>query len=210
MTQSPEDFAEPVIRDKRKIDPETLQARPAGDESPAAAAAAGEPAGPSEADPAAETPAPGLADLKAENAKLADDLARANASLFNVSQEYSGFVRRSKEAAVAARSEGREDVALALLSVLDDIHLAREHGDLEDGPFRSVAEKLENALATNFGVARFGAIGEEFDPTLHEALADQPSPAATSTTISVVVQPGYRLREKVLRAARVVVTSPAG
>lgn len=204
MSQSPEEFREPVIRDKRKIDPETYRAREAaGETQPPAAGDAAQPATPSDTAEGGN-----LADLKAENAKLAEELARANASFFNLNQEYSGFVRRSKDAAVAARAEGREDVALALLSVLDDIDLARQHGDLEEGPFKSVAEKLESTLATNFGVERFGAVGEEFDPTWHEALMDQPSPDATTTTISQVVQPGYRMAEKLLRAARVVVSSP--
>ena len=64
----------------------------------------------------------------------------------------------------AARS-----VVEALLPVLDDIHAAREHGDLEGGPFASIADKLESSLG-KFGLERYGAVGEEFDPALHEAL----------------------------------------
>jgi len=198
---------EPVIHDKRKIDPETGKAR-VSPPVPADAESAPSAGSPDRIDiPMGSSQAPGLADLKAENAQLADELARANASYYNVSQEYSGYVRRSKEAAVAARQAGVEAVAASLLSVLDDVDLARQHGDLE-GPFKSVAEKLENVLATNFGLQRYGAVGEEFDPTLHEALMDSPSAGATSTTIAQVIQPGYRMGEKVLRPARVGVQSP--
>jgi len=91
--------------------------------------------------------------------------------------------------------------------VLDDVDLARQHGDLE-GPFRSVAEKLENLLRTNFELERYGEVGEDFDPTFHEALMDTTSADVETPTVTTVIQPGYRMGEKVLRPARVGVTSP--
>lgn len=178
------------------------------DDSRAAAPAA--PSGSSPSSPSASSADEpgGLAELKAENARLADELARANAATYNVNQEYSAYVRRAKENAVAAQQGGIEKVGEALMSVLDDITLAREHGDLE-GPFKSVSEKLENTLELGFGLVRFGVTGEEFDPMLHEALMDQPSGEVSVPTIAQVVQPGYRIGDKVLRPARVVVNSPA-
>ncbi|NCD19492.1 MAG: nucleotide exchange factor GrpE [Actinobacteria bacterium] len=208
MTDAPREHeGEPVIHDKRKIDPETLKAREqAAGAEPAAGGAAGDAGTPADPEAPAD-PAPGLAELKAENAQLAEDLARANASYYNVSQEYTGFVRRSRENASAARQEGIEKVAAALLTVLDDVDLARQHGDLE-GPFRSVAEKLENLLRTNFELERYGEVGEDFDPTFHEALMDTTSADVETPTVTTVIQPGYRMGEKVLRPARVGVTSP--
>ncbi|MGM0385930.1 MAG: nucleotide exchange factor GrpE [Actinomycetota bacterium] len=209
MTDAPREYeGEPVINDKRKIDPDTLRARePAAGAQPAAGGA-GSPDGAANADPPDDVAAaPGFAELKAENAQLAEDLARANASYYNVSQEYTGFVRRSRESASSARQEGVEKVATALLTVLDDVDLARQHGDL-DGPFRSVAEKLENLLRTNFKLERYGEVGEDFDPNLHEALMDTTSADVETPTVTTVIQPGYRIGEKVLRPARVGVTSP--
>lgn len=208
MTDAPREHeGEPVIHDKRKIDPDTLKAREqAAGAEPAAGGAAGDAGTPADPEAPAD-PAPGLAELKAENAQLAEDLARANASYYNVSQEYTGFVRRSRENASAARQEGIEKVAAALLTVLDDVDLARQHGDLE-GPFRSVAEKLENLLRTNFELERYGEVGEDFDPTFHEALMDTTSADVETPTVTTVIQPGYRMGEKVLRPARVGVTSP--
>jgi len=208
VTDAPREHeGEPVIHDKRKIDPETLKAREqAAGAEPAAGGAAGDAGTPADPEAPAD-PAPGLAELKAENAQLAEDLARANASYYNVSQEYTGFVRRSRENASAARQEGIEKVAAALLTVLDDVDLARQHGDLE-GPFRSVAEKLENLLRTNFELERYGEVGEDFDPTFHEALMDTTSADVETPTVTTVIQPGYRMGEKVLRPARVGVTSP--
>lgn len=203
MTDAPREHeGEPVVHDKRKIDPETLKAR---------AQAAGDPAtaGAAPADDAApeESAAGGLAELKAENAQLAEDLARANASYYNMSQEYGGFVRRSRDNESSARQEGVEKVAAVLLTVLDDVELARQHGDLE-GPFKSVAEKLENALRTNFELERYGEVGEDFDPVFHEALMDTTSAEVETPTVTTVIQPGYRMGAKVLRPARVGVTSP--
>ena len=214
MTESHE---EPIIRDNRKIDPETGKARPGASEAPGAPGAqpdAATPAQPTDASassasaPSAASSDEALADLKAENARLADELARANAATYNVNQEYAAYVRRAKDNAVAAQQAGVEKVGEALLSVLDDIDLARQHGDLT-GPFKSVAEKLENTLGLTFKLERFGEVGQEFDPAEHEALMDQPSEDVTVATIAQVVQPGYHIGDKILRPARVVVNSPA-
>jgi molecular chaperone GrpE len=94
--------------------------------------------------------------------------------------------------------------------VLDDIHLARQHGDLESGPFAAIADKLEATLG-RFGLSRFGQPGETFDPTVHEALMHTEAELAegtTATTVVQVLQPGYRSGERVLRAARVAVADP--
>ena len=99
----------------------------------------------------------------------------------------------------------------ALLPVLDDIHAAREHGDLQSGPFAAIADKLEQTLG-KFGLTRFGAAGEQFDPSRHEALMHTHGRAAggrrPTTTVVTVLQPGYRAGEQVLRPARVAVADP--
>ena len=106
-----------------------------------------------------------------------------------------------------------QSVIEALLPVLDDIHAAREHGDLADGPFAAIADKLESTLG-KFGLERYGAAGEQFDPNLHEALMHTAWPQdgsvqpTDSTTVVQVLQPGYRAGEQVLRAARVAVADP--
>jgi molecular chaperone GrpE len=138
---------------------------------------------------------------------MKDQLARANADYYNLSQEYNAYVRRSKQDGVLRREEGQATVIEALLPVLDDIALAREHGDLV-GPIGQIAEKIEATLKTNFKVERFGAVGDVFDPQVHEALLHQTSPDATEETVGTLIQPGYRQGEKLLRPARVGVVSP--
>ena len=156
-------------------------------------------------DEAAEDP---LAQAQAQAAQAADDLARARADLYNLQQEYQGFVRRSREGAASHRDAGAAGVVEALIPVLDEIELARQHGDLT-GTFETTAGKLETILAEKYSLERFGAAGEAFDPTLHEALMATESSEVTEPTIAAVLQPGYRLGERVVRAARVQVANPA-
>ena len=149
-----------------------------------------------------------LAQAQAQAAQAADDLARARADLYNLQQEYQGFVRRSREGAASHRQAGAADVVEALIPVLDEIELARQHGDLT-GTFETTAGKLESILTEKYSLERFGAVGEVFDPTLHEALMATESSEVTEPTIAAVLQPGYRLGERVVRAARVQVANPA-
>ncbi len=99
-------------------------------------------------------------------------------------------------------------VVEALIPVLDEIELARQHGDLT-GTFETTAGKLEAILADKFGLVRFGEVGEVFDPTIHEALMATESDEVSEPSISLVLQPGYRLGERIVRAARVQVANPA-
>ena len=138
---------------------------------------------------------------------LEEQLARARADLYNLQQEYNGYVRRSKQEGQSRREEGIASVIENLLPVLDDVELARQHGDLQ-GPTGQIAEKIEQILRTNYKVERFGAEGDEFDPMIHEALMHQTSPDATAESVSALIQPGYRQGDKLLRAARVGVVSP--
>ena len=178
---------------------------PAGEAGEADDGEAGsaEPAGPAAPSEPAE-----LEQARAEAAQAADDLARARADLYNLQQEYQGFVRRSREGAAGHRETGQAAVVEALIPVLDEIELARQHGDLT-GTFETTAGKLEAILADKFGLVRFGEVGEVFDPTIHEALMATESDEVGEPSISLVLQPGYRLGERVVRAARVQVANPA-
>jgi len=200
--QGPED--KPFhFTDKRKVDPETAQPRPAGEAAPSEGAGGGaetdplagldfEPSGEAEVD--AEVLA-----AKAEAAEHLEALQRERASFTN-------YRNRSLRDQEAARARGVEDVLTALLPVLDDIDRARQHGELT-GPFAAIAEKLDASLE-KFGIERYGKVGEEFDPTVHEALMHQADPEATATTVNLVIEPGYRIGERVVRAARVSVVGP--
>ena len=141
-------------------------------------------------------------------ASVEDQLARANAELYNQGQEYANYVRRSKEAIPGYKTAGQDEVIESLISVLDDIAAARAHGDLEDGPFASIATKLEETLKTRFELERYGAPGDDFDPALHDALMATTSPNVDHPVIGQVLTSGYRRGERVVRAAKVLVNNP--
>ena len=207
------------VRDELGEDPQAdLEAGAAGSEEPDSSAASAAPDSASDSDgpeqddsvqePAEDGQACELERVRAEVARLTDELARARAEQYNLQQEYQGFVRRSREGAAGHREAGRVAVVEALIPVLDEIELARQHGDLP-GTFGTTAGKLETILADKFGLVRFGEVGEPFDPTLHEALMATESDEVDEPSIVLVLQPGYRLGEKVVRAARVQVANPA-
>ncbi|MBO0829928.1 MAG: nucleotide exchange factor GrpE, partial [Streptosporangiales bacterium] len=75
--------------------------------------------------------------------------------------------------------------------------------------FRAVAEALEKTT-TGLGLERYGEEGDEFDPTIHEALTHEYSPDVEGIVCSRIYQPGYRVGPRVLRAARVAVTEAEG
>ena len=149
-----------------------------------------------------------------EGAALAEEdtmAATLLADLQRLQAEYVNYKKRVDRDRDVIRHAAVGGVVESLLPVLDDIHSAREAGALEDGPFAAIAEKLESILG-RFGVERLGEKGEEFDPTVHEALmhveAELPE-EATGTTVVQVIQPGYRIGERLVRAARVSVADPA-
>jgi len=132
------------------------------------------------------------------------------ADLKRLQAEYVNYKHRVDRDRDVAKDRGVTQVIEALLPVLDDIHLAREHGDLEGGPFASIADKLEGVLR-RFGITRLGEKGEEFDPSVHEALMHVEADLdedATVTTVVQVLQPGYKMGERVVRPARVSVADP--
>lgn len=141
-------------------------------------------------------------------ATVEDQLARANAELYNQGQEYGNYVRRSKEAIPGHKTAGQDEVIESLISVLDDIAAARAHGDLEDGPFASIATKLEETLKTRFELERYGAEGDDFDPALHDALMATTSADVDHPVIGQVLASGYRRGDRVVRAAKVLVNNP--
>ncbi|MGA8846283.1 MAG: nucleotide exchange factor GrpE [Nocardioides sp.] len=95
-----------------------------------------------------------------------------------------------------------------ITEVLDTIDRAREHGEVDAG-LTTVADQLERTVASS-GLIKFGAPGEAFDPNVHEALSSLgPDPEATVTTVKQVVKAGYKIGDRVVRAAQVLTVEPA-
>jgi len=123
-----------------------------------------------------------------------------------VTAEYANYRKRVDRDRLAVREQALANVLSALLPVLDDIGRARDAGELVGG-FKSVAESLEAAV-TKLGLSSFGTDGEPFDPTVHEALTHSYSAEVTEPTCVQILQPGYKVGERILRPARVAVAEP--
>lgn len=132
-------------------------------------------------------------------AELREDLQRLQA-------EYVNYRRRVERDREAVRELAVFSLLGNLLPVLDDIDAARQHGDLTDGPFASIAAKLETVM-TNVGLERIGETGTAFDPAVHEALMQQPSAEIPADHVSQVLRAGYKKGERILRAAQVIVST---
>jgi molecular chaperone GrpE len=167
------------------------------------------PAGAAPAEPAVEGVLPGEApiDLADEvGGELARQIQERTDDLQRLQAEYANYRRRVERDRQAVAEQALASLLVGLLPVLDDIERARQHGELEGG-FKVVAEGLEATL-TKLGLERYGIAGEPFDPTVHEALLHSQSAEVSESTATEILQPGYRLGDRVLRPARVAVTDP--
>ena len=145
------------------------------------------------------------------SAELAGKLAERTADLQRVQAEYANYRKRVDRDRTAVRELALASVLVELLPVLDDIGRARDHDELTGG-FKAVADSLESAVG-KLGLTTFGKAGEAFDPNVHEALMHAYSADVTEPTCVQVLQPGYKVGERILRPARVAVaepTDPAG
>ena len=135
-------------------------------------------------------------------ADMRNDLARAQAELVNFRKRVERDRQANREAVIA-------EVIRTLLPAVDDLDRAEGHGDLAGSPLELVAQKLHGAFA-RYGLRQVGEKGEAFDPHLHEALVQLPSPDVTVNTVADVIEPGYALGDRLLRAAKVAVSVPDG
>jgi molecular chaperone GrpE len=192
--KEPNEAEEPVVRDKRKIDPKTGGARDAGIEGLIQAE------GPDVelSDEDAALLAEAERDLVAEYRERA---ARAEAELKH-------FRTRVERDRVANRDAVIAEVIRTLLPAIDDLDRAESHGDLTEGsPLAIVAQKLRAGFE-RYGLRRVGEIGEAFDPQVHEAIVQLPTAGVTINTVADVIEPGYALGERLIRAAKVAVSVP--
>ena len=205
--------AQPGSRGPSKPRGKHAASRPGGAASMGAAAPAGPGARPGAGPGARPGAGPGGAERPDEAARAAADLqaaeqqlAERTADLQRVTAEYANYRKRVERDRAAVREQAVANVLSGLVPVLDDIGRAREHEELVGG-FKSVAESLEAAV-TKLGLESFGEDGEPFDPKVHEALLHSYSPDVTEPTCIKILQPGYRVGERILRPARVEVAEP--
>ena len=140
-----------------------------------------------------------LGKAKAEAAEYLEALQRERATFVN-------FRNRVSKEQDRYREHGVVDVLTALLPALDDIDRIRANSQMDDS-FKAVAAKIDKTFE-KFGVEKFGEAGEDFDPTHHEGILRKPDADASHETVDTVVEAGYKIGDRVIRAARVVVAVP--
>lgn len=200
-----------VVRDRRRIDPETGELRPPEETEVADGAAevaeildeTGQPI----ADPAAGGAA-GSSGGGTEADSLRTQLDERTADLQRISAEYANYRKRAERDREAAAASAKAGLVADLLPLLDDFERAEQHGDLT-GAFKSVADKLVATLE-KAGLQPFGMDGEPFDPNVHEAVQHATSSDVDGPTVSEVLRRGYRFGDRVIRAAMVTVTDYEG
>jgi molecular chaperone GrpE len=175
---------EPVtVTDKRRIDPETGAVREGASGQSAAA-------------PTPSGPAP-----VASSAEAADDkVAELTADLQRVQADFANYRKRALRDQQVTAERAKSAVVAQLLGVLDDLDRARSHGDLESGPLKSVADKLVGALE-GLGLSGFGDEGDDFDPSLHEAVQHEGD--GSKPVVGSVLRRGYKVGDQVVRHALV-------
>ena len=147
-----------------------------------------------------------LAAMKGSLADLTNDLQRLQA-------EYANYRKRVDRDRQLVAENAAYKALTPVVEVLDTIDRAKESarsmGSELDSGFKAVADQLERAVAAS-GLVRFGEPGDAFDPTLHEALSHLGTdPDVTVTTVKHVAKAGYRMGDRVVRAAQVLVVDAA-
>ena len=135
-----------------------------------------------------------------------DEVAVLTSDLQRVQAEYANYRKRVDRDRITANEITTAIVLSEFLPVLDDISRAEEHGELTGG-FKAVADQLET-ITTKLGLTKFSDVDVPFDPNIHEALMHSTSPDVTETSVTQVLQPGFKFKDRVIRPARVAVTDP--
>ncbi len=139
------------------------------------------------------------AESKDPVAALTEDLQRLQA-------EYANYRKRVERDRTLAAEVAISSVLVEFLAILDDLDRAATHNELTGG-FKSVADQII-ATTAKLGLEKYGEAPATFDPNFHDALMHETSAEVTETTVTKILQPGYKYKERVLRPARVVVSDP--
>lgn len=148
--------------------------------------------------------------LKAALAAKEEELANQKQTYLRVLAEYDNFRKRSANEKTMVYGNAVSDTVGAILPIADNIDraLAQKNADAES-MYKGV-EMIANQIAASFeklGITVIGEVGEEFNPELHNAVSHIDSDDFGDNVISVVLQKGYKLGDKVVRYAMVQVAN---
>jgi molecular chaperone GrpE len=137
---------------------------------------------------------------------VVDEVATLTTDLQRLQAEYANYRKRVDRDRLLTSELAFAAVLSELLPVLDDLDRAGEHGELTGG-FKAVADRI-NTIVEKLGLTKFSDAPVVFNPEIHEALTHETSTEVTQPTATKILQPGYKFKDRVIRAARVAVTEP--
>lgn len=148
-----------------------------------------------------------IAELEAEVAELVahrEQAAKAQANFENASKRLDRDLER-------ARKYAFEEAAKPLLEIKDSLERAAACGGIEGDALRGLELTLKQFGETlaRFAVEEINPAGAPFDPAAHEAIGTRPDAQRAPGTVLEIVQKGYRLHDRLLRPARVIISAPA-
>jgi molecular chaperone GrpE len=162
-------------------------------------------------DPAAASPAAELERLQQALAEAEERVRGQREQYLRAVAELDNVRKRAQRDIEAANRYGLEKFAAELLPVRDSLELAVHSADQAEVDARSLKQGQQATLQLlvkaleRLGLTPIDPLGEDFDPSRHEAVLAQPSAAAKPDTVLQVVQTGYELNGRVIRPARVIV-----
>ena len=165
----------------------------------------------------AQAEAPGSPEASAETARIEDlsaELVETKDRLIRLQADFENFRRRAQREREEAVRYGTQNLFKDLLTTVDNLDRAIEHARRGTGDAENLLQGVELVhkgllgLMARHGVVEVEALGKPFDPAHHEAMAQTPNASVAPNTVLEVLQKGYKLRDRLLRPARVIVARP--
>ncbi len=149
---------------------------------------------------------------EAEVEAVRNDLESVKGQWQRTAADFANYRRRAEEERYAGQASATEALLRKVLGLADDLARAMEHvpEDQQTSPWvegvAAIERKLVGVLESE-GVVAIAAVGEPFDPRVHEAVSMEPTDRVAEGTVTQELQKGYQLRDRVIRPALVVVAS---
>ncbi len=163
--------------------------------------------------PAAQSPESAAAESRIED--LSAELVETKDRLIRLQADFENYRRRAQREREEAVRYGAQNLFKDLLTTVDNLERAIDHARMGGGAdlenllqgVELVQKGLVGLMSTH-GVEEIDALGKPFDPALHEAMAQAPDASQAPNTVLEVLQKGYKLRDRLLRPARVIISRP--
>lgn len=144
-----------------------------------------------------------------ESEKLTEELKAQKENYLRLAAEYDNYRKRTQQEKLSIYADATAKAVEELLPMADSISAALSSTP-EDDPQRQGIELIGNQFAKSLeklGVESFGEVGEAFDPQLHNGVAKTETPDLPANSIAMVFQKGFKIGDKIIRAAMVQVAN---